>query len=258
MLRNTAKPSTSSAIHNLPDFIGEFVEHWNHVSPFIGEGGAGACFTQRRSDGGRLRYGGGEWLKIRVLERGLVSDLLGRAVMLVNVAMPRDEHMRQPPRRPHAAIGRKFAAPKILAESGETVSRKEIRNGRDDHEIGEMDAGFSDRRNSRGAIDQHKVEVHVRPAQFRVEDTHQVADNRVQAKILACELVHDVPLQEAELRARCEQRYVELLTGMGNAAGLAANAISKAVLTTAQQIVIEEAVERAAVRNQLGQLLIAR
>src|SRR5215831_10684734 len=196
MLRKTAKPSTSSAIHNLPDFIGEFIEYRNHVSPFIGEGRAGARLAQRRSNSGGLGYGRGEWLKIRVLERGLIPDLLGRPVMLVNVAVPRDEHMRQSSRF-HAGISREFATPKILAESGQTVGRKEIRNSRDDHEIGEMDAGFGDRRNSRSAINQDKVEVHVRPAQFRVEDAHHVAYNGVQAKILACELVHDVPLQEA-------------------------------------------------------------
>ncbi len=45
---------------------------------------------------------------------------------------------------------------------------------------------------------------------------------------------------------------------MGNVAGLAVDAIRKAFPAAAQQIIVEKPVEGAAVRYQLGQLLIAR
>src|SRR5258707_5643099 len=172
MLRKTAKPSTSSAIHNLPDFIREFVEHWNHVAPFIGEGRSRTCFSQCLRDSGRLRYCGIERLKIRFFKRRLVSYLLGRSPMLVDRTVSRNKNMRQSSRGLRTGVGREFTAPEILAEGGQTVSREEIRNGRDDHEIGETYAGFSDCRNSRSAIDQDIVEVHYLPDQFRVQGPH--------------------------------------------------------------------------------------
>src|ERR1700720_3284084 len=145
MLRQTAKPFTSSVIQNLPDFIGEFVEHRNRVAPLVGEGGAGAGLAQRLRDGDRLRYCGVQRLERWFLEGTLVPYLFGRSLVLVDRAMPRDENMRQSSWRLQTGIRREVTGPEILAKRAQAVGRQEIRDCRDDHEISQPNTGFGDR-----------------------------------------------------------------------------------------------------------------
>src|SRR5262249_9565111 len=80
----------------------------------------------------------------------------------------------------------------------------------------------------------------------------------MEAEVLPCELINDVSFKKPQVRTCCKHRNIEQLAAVRNVACLAADAVRKAVPATAQQIIIEKAVQGTAVRYKLAQVLIAR